>query len=441
SSSVNGKEITLDRLPWPSKRFADPAGSWAGPPPSPPLLHALALRQQILEATALDRDEQPLRLGRELAGCPDPRLREDLAAFDAHELPLEAQLRVEWGRPPILDREAGGHAGVSPERLHVAEHLVEGRGDEAAVHAARRPLVGGAEGHRGHRATRPRAADRDRGRQRIGEPDHRALVEEGADVAGIGRLRVAVEVLEPRVGAQRLGVALEALGGPARAALRGTTRPITSRIARARRRFCSQAPCPETLVASQGEATLGVPARSSATISSVRRSGPGPSIALPAVRSEAQPGTVLARLHLFVGALVAGRADLPLASDLHVLVGVEGGTADRDLRVRLDDGVLERPHARRAGGTGELDLGMVDAVAGQEARGAHRLLQEPHDRVATLEGVTSPAVGRAGVLGEALGELVPALLVETAQVLVLEALDRLDLLQVDHGRLLRVAAF
>src|SRR5262249_22591180 len=45
----------------------------------------------------------------------------------------------------------------------------------------------------------------------------------------------------------------------------------------------------------------------------------------------------------------------------------------------------------------------------------------------TLEGVLPPAVGRDAVSGEDVGHLVPELLVEAAQVAVLELLDRLDL--------------
>ena len=59
--------------------------------------------------------------------------------------------------------------------------------------------------------------------------------------------------------------------------------------------------------------------------------------------------------------------------------------------------------------------------------------QELHDRGAAGKGVLAVAVGRGGVLGEALRHLVPALLVEAPTVGVLQPLDGFDLLQVDHG--------
>ena len=55
--------------------------------------------------------------------------------------------------------------------------------------------------------------------------------------------------------------------------------------------------------------------------------------------------------------------------------------------------------------------------------------------VAALERVLPVAVGAGRVLGEARRELVPELLVEAAEIAVLEALDGVDLLQVAHGGL------
>ena len=46
-------------------------------------------------------------------------------------------------------------------------------------------------------------------------------------------------------------------------------------------------------------------------------------------------------LELLVGALVARRLDLPLAVDLHVLVLVEGGAADVDAELELQDEIHE----------------------------------------------------------------------------------------------------
>src|SRR5581483_1859613 len=66
--------------------------------------------------------------------------------------------------------------------------------------------------------------------------------------------------------------------------------------------------------------------RSSNSTSDQRRAPVG----LEPVCCEAQARHALARLDLLVGALVAGVLDAPLAVDLHVLVGVEGGAADGD---------------------------------------------------------------------------------------------------------------
>src|SRR5690606_14245673 len=100
---------------------------------------------------------------------------------------------------------------------------------------------------------------------------------------------------------------------------------------------------------------------------------------------------------------------------------------------RLDHRVVERPHAAGAIGSEQLDLRMVDAMARDEGRRAHRTAQEGDDRVATLERVAPAAVGRRRVLAQAVGQLVPALLVEAAQVAVFESFDRFELVQIVHG--------
>ena len=58
---------------------------------------------------------------------------------------LEREERVERGRAPVRDVEAARHAGAAGQRLREAQHLVERRGDVAAVEAVRRPFVRGAE--------------------------------------------------------------------------------------------------------------------------------------------------------------------------------------------------------------------------------------------------------------------------------------------------------
>src|SRR6185503_15217325 len=77
--------------------------------------------------------------------------------------------------------------------------------------------------------------------------------------------------------------------------------------------------------------------------------------------SELEARAVLPRLDLLERPLVAGRADEPLAVLLHVLVVVESGAADLDLRARLDDDVVEGPDALGGGGAGQLDLGVMHA--------------------------------------------------------------------------------
>jgi hypothetical protein len=90
----------------------------------------------------------------------------------------EPQRAVQRRGRPVVDLQVGGHARLSRHRLHEAEHLVEARGDEAAVHAPGRPLVGRAEHDLAHDRTvvlRPRD---DRRGERVERSDERAEVEE-----------------------------------------------------------------------------------------------------------------------------------------------------------------------------------------------------------------------------------------------------------------------
>src|SRR5262249_58836479 len=111
---------------------------------------------------------------------------------------LEAQVGVERRRHEVAHAERAGEARVAAERLREAEHLVEGRRDEAAVDAARWPLVGRAEAHAALGRALAGLREAHRGRERVREADQRALVEEGPDVAGVRRLRAALEVAQPR---------------------------------------------------------------------------------------------------------------------------------------------------------------------------------------------------------------------------------------------------
>src|SRR4051794_27179107 len=67
----------------------------------------------------------------------------------------------------------------------------------------------------------------------------------------------------------------------------------------------------------------------------------------PPRRGEAQARQLGARLQFLERALVRRALDAPFTVLLDVLVLVERRAANRDLPLRLDDGVLERPDAGR----------------------------------------------------------------------------------------------
>ena len=130
--------------------------------------------------------------------------------------------------------------------------------------------------------------------------------------------------------------------------------------------------------------------------------------------------------------------DLPLAVPLDVAVLVERRPLDVELEVGEDHRVLERPGAGGLVVADQVDLGVVAPVAAQERGRPHGLAAERHDVVPARELVEPAAVAGGGLGHEAGLELVPQLLVDAAEVAVLQPLDQLDLDEVlgGHGVLL-----
>src|SRR5262249_8003831 len=127
---------------------------------------------------------------------------------------------------------------------------------------------------------------------------------------------------------------------------------------------------------------------------------------------------------------VAGVPDPPRAPDLDVLVPVVGRDANAALARGVEEVVVERPDAARGGLAGQLDLGVMAVMVAEGARlAAERFAQESHDRVDAGEAVRAAAVVDGRVRGEAPRHLVPQLQVETAEVAMLELLDRLEVLE------------
>src|SRR5690606_42060199 len=125
-------------------------------------------------------------LGAEHVTGPQLALGVDLAAPRAHGPGGEAHLVVERRGWTVVDREPAGHARLAGERLSRAEHLVERGGDEPAVDAAGRPLVGGAEGGPADELLALQPQLHRRG-ARVGPAEDRAVVEEPDRRAGLGR--------------------------------------------------------------------------------------------------------------------------------------------------------------------------------------------------------------------------------------------------------------
>src|SRR5438093_9537547 len=125
-----------------------------------------------------------------------------------------------------------------------------------------------------------------------------------------------------------------------------------------------------------------------------------------------EAGRVVAAPLLVEERRVSGVADLPLRTDLHVLVGVVGADADVPLLAGVEEEVVEHPAAARRGRAEELDLGMAAVVDAEGARLlAERRAEELHDRVDALKPIPAAPVIDCRVRGKAGGELVPALLV------------------------------
>src|SRR5262249_26296856 len=127
---------------------------------------------------------------------------------------------------------------------------------------------------------------------------------------------------------------------------------------------------------------------------------------------------------------VTGVLDLPRAADAHVVVEVEGADAHAAVLPLVEHVVVERPAAAGGVGTEEVDLGLQAVVDADRPRvDAEGLAQELDDRRHPLKAVLAVRALDGGVGREALGHLVPALLVEAAPVLVLEPSDRLEVLE------------
>src|SRR5438876_7640009 len=127
--------------------------------------------------------------------------------------------------------------------------------------------------------------------------------------------------------------------------------------------------------------------------------------------------------------------DLPGARQLEVAVVVVGADAHRALLSDVEEVVVERPRAARRRLARELDLGMMPVVDGHRPRlPPERLAEEAQDGLRAREAVPPLAVVGGRIVGEAAGELVPELQIEAPPVPVLEALDRLDVLQPPDAR-------
>jgi hypothetical protein len=68
-------------------------------------------------------------------------------------------------------------------------------------------------------------------------------------------------------------------------------------------------------------------------------------------------------------------------------------------------------------------------VKTEEGGPAEPRFQECHDLNSTVQPIVPVGVVRGGILGEAVGQLVPLLVVETSEVLGLQLLDGLDVFQ------------
>src|SRR5262249_22492343 len=133
-------------------------------------------------------------------------------------------------------------------------------------------------------------------------------------------------------------------------------------------------------------------------------------VRVPPARGQPVRSGLAAAPDLLEGALGGGAGDAPRPVLLDVLVGIERGAAQREVATRVHDHVVEGPDARGGRGSRQVDLGMVHAMAREEAGRPHGLPEELEDRVTALERVLAAAVRDDRVGREAFGHLVPELL-------------------------------
>lgn len=96
--------------------------------------------------------------------------------------------------------------------MDVPQYLVEGGGHESTMDRTRWTLIRGSEHPRRMGMSIVSSTDRERWSEGIGEADHRTLVEEGADIAGIRRLSNEPRVLQTRMILQCFCISLECIG-------------------------------------------------------------------------------------------------------------------------------------------------------------------------------------------------------------------------------------
>src|SRR5262249_40183470 len=122
--------------------------------------------------------------------------------------------------------------------------------------------------------------------------------------------------------------------------------------------------------------------------------------------------------------------DPPPAAVLHVAILIHARHAHAAVLALVQQVVVQRPGAARAGRSCQLDLRVVAVMEPHcPPLGGERATQEPEDRLPPSEAVAAAAVADSGVRGEAVRELVPPLEVERPKVPVLQLPNRLQLLE------------
>src|SRR5262249_34640990 len=127
--------------------------------------------------------------------------------------------------------------------------------------------------------------------------------------------------------------------------------------------------------------------------------------------------------------LVGGVLDLPVAASFDVFVTVVGGLAADGGGAGIEEDEGEGPEAARGGGAGQLDLRVsahVEADGAYLAPLAARFAQHGDDLVGAVELQSAVGVRGGDVRGEAGADFLPKGVVQAAPVLVLEALDGLE---------------